>query len=1029
MTKAQVLAIDALLLDTDQLYDLAPELVVQRGLDDFKDKRVTNLSHEDERLFAEVEDASSGDMMLLSLTSDPDGNPVVDCLCNDDNDDFCRHAIAALFAYATEHGKTADTHGAREEALAERRQRGRTEVKVSKVDGQPWFGTWQARSVSRETHFPRDYTVHIRSLTRPANYCNCPDFKVNQLGTCKHIEAVLGRIGKRRDFDRLARRAAPVPYVFVDWDVDEAPQIRLHRGAPLPADLQGELEQAFDAEGVFCGRLPEDFFRLSERLDGRDDIHLGTDAVEHVQYLGSRTRQRERASEIRAEIGRSGGRLPGVRTRLYPFQVEGVGFLAGNGRALLADDMGLGKTLQAIAATVWLQRNAQVERILVVCPASLKQQWAREIERFADLETHIVQGSPPARRQLYRQGSGVYIINYELVRRDFDDISALLSPDLLILDEAQRIKNWRTKTAAAVKRIDSRYAFVLTGTPLENRLEDLYSLMQVVDQQVLGPLWRYLADFHVTDERGKVQGYRNLSELRRRLAPVMLRRDRRLVRDQLPERIEQQLDIALTATQRDQHDSARASASRLAVIAQRRPLTPTEQNRMMAALQQARMACDAAELVDPETSGSPKLDELVPLLEELCIQGGLKAVVFSQWERMTALAEQRLTAAGLGCVSLHGRVPTHKRGALVEQFHENDAVQVFLSTDAGGTGLNLQCASVVVNLDVPWNPAVLEQRIARVHRLGQSARVQSILMVAADSFEARVLGLIHDKRELFDSVVDPQAEGDVVGVSRRLLETIKEDLADNAPEAVKENDTAADAESILEPTDAEDDESASPGPDTPIKPDDNVESALQRTIERIQTAFGRRIQRILGAGGGLLVVLDRLDPETDELARQRSDEVPVAAIDPLSLAGMARLGVSSSLNEISIPDASAETVEQPGARLAAQAQEKFRASGVLLEQDCPSAAIELLGSALLAAAGARAGLDTAPAANKATVWLYEEALPQGLLDNNQAALIMRALGLQQAAAVPAELIRSLFDDALSLVGEESPSEADQLLKL
>lgn len=1016
MAQQEAVESQSLLFDTDRLYELTSERIVQQGLDDFKEKRVTSLLVDNDGLSAEVEDASTGELLNLSLALDDQGKPAADCVCTGDIDHLCRHAVAALFAHAAESEKAAETHGAREEALAERRQRGRTEVKTSKVDGQPWFGTWRARSVSRETHFPRDYTVHIRSLTRSANYCNCPDFKVNQLGTCKHIEAVLARIGKRRDFDQLARRSAPVPYVFLDWAADEAPQIRLNRGAPLPADLDGELEQAFDAEGFFQGRLPEDFFRLAERLDGRADIHLGTDAVEHVQYLATRARQRERAREVRAEIGRSGGRLPGVRTRLYPFQVEGVGFLAGNGRALLADDMGLGKTLQAIAAAVWLQRNARVERILVVCPASLKQQWAREIERFAELEAHIVQGNPRTRRQQYRQGRGVYIVNYELVRRDLDALAAQLSPDLLILDEAQRIKNWRTKTAAAVKRIDSRYAFVLSGTPLENRLEDLYSLMQVVDQQVLGPLWRYLADFHVTDERGKVLGYRNLSELRRRLAPVMLRRDRRLVRDQLPERIEQRLDIALTAAQRDHHDSALASARRLSQIAAYRPLTPTEQNRLMAALQMARMACDAAELVDRKTAGSPKLDELVPLLDELCLQGGLKAVVFSQWERMTALAEQRLQAAGLGCLRLHGGVPTSKRGALIGQFHSDDAVHVFLSTDAGGTGLNLQCASVVVNLDVPWNPAVLEQRIARVHRLGQAAQVQSILMVAADSYEERVLGFVHGKRELFDNVVDPQAEGDVVGVSRKLLETIKDDLAE-APETDPYADNAPDAEPIPETNDAQVDDAPAPGPDAPTIPDDGVEAALQHTIERIQAAFSGRIQRILGAGGGLLVVLDRLDAETDEIARQLSTDVPVAAIDPLSLAGMERLGVSSSLSEIHVSGTAAEPAQQPGARLTAQAREKLRASGVLLEQDCPAAAVELLGSALLAAAGGRAGLDTAPAANQAAVWIYGEALPQGLIDAAQAALIMRALGLAQAASVPVELVQSLFDEAAPFVGK------------
>ncbi len=187
-----------------------------------------------------------------------------------------------------------------------------------------------------------------------------------------------------------------------------------------------------------------------------------------------------------------------------------------------------------------------------------------------------------------------------------------------------------------MKQIGSRYAFVLTGTPLENRLEDLYSLLQVIDPRVLGPLWRYMVDFHITDDRGKVLGYRNLSGLRRRLAPVMLRRDRSLVRDQLPERIVTRLDVPMTQPQWDIHNDAVSAAAQLAQIMRRRPLTPSEQNRMMAALQRARMACNAAALVDPEIAESlgdsaPKLDELETLLDELCRMSGLKAVVFSQW--------------------------------------------------------------------------------------------------------------------------------------------------------------------------------------------------------------------------------------------------------------------------------------------------------------------------------------------------------------------------------------------------------------
>jgi len=595
-------------------------------------------------------------------------------------------------------------------------------------------------------------------------------------------------------------------------------------------------------------------------------------------------------------------------------------------------------------------------------------------------------------------------------------INEVLRPDLVILDEAQRIKNWRTKIASAVKLIPCRYAFVLTGTPLENRLEDLYSLMQVVDPKVLGPLWRYLIDFHVTDERGKVLGYRNLSELRRRLAPAMLRRDRRLVRDQLPDRIEQRLDLALTEKQWELHDAAMKGAGTLAKIAQRRPLTPAEQNKLMASLQQARMACNAAGLVDKETQGSPKLDELESVLDELCVQSGLKAVVFSQWELMTQMVEQRLRRMGLGCVRLHGGVPTARRGELMDRFREDDAVQVFISTDAGGVGLNLQSASVLVNLDVPWNPAVLDQRIARVHRLGQTQKVQIILMVAADAYEERVMSLVQGKRNLFDNVVAPDASEDVVGVSKKLLETLVEDLSEEEVDRKAAGQDGEAPEPGAESRQAEGESRQPEGESRRGEVDTAVEEAIRSSIEAVQEAFGPRVERILGSGGGLLVVMDRVDDETDRVAREISGEVPVALIDPRTLSGLQRLGAASPVGDTQTYfDAAAAGGERKGTRMAVLAREKLKAAEVLMGQQCLSAATELLNSASLAAAAARAEVEQPPSPQEAGVWLYGEALPKGWLTQEQAGLVMRGVALAQAPAVPEPLLQELLGDVRGFV--------------
>jgi len=1006
---------DPYFFDTDDLQTIADEKTIRQGLAYHKENRVIDLAHDAEILWGRVEDEDFDTHFDAEMRLTEKERPVFNCQCPAGAEGAaCRHMVAVLYAYADQRSATAGLLSAADSAIKERMKRGRSEVRVEPLNGAVWFGDWQAASVGSAGHFQRRYRVTIRSLQRRANLCTCPDFANNQLGTCKHIEAVLHKIRKHPKYDKFRQQPAPCPYVYLAWDVENAPRLHLHRTPAMSEDLQAILAPYFDAEGGLTGRLPDTFFRLQETVAERDDIIIGEDAADYARRLATEAAHRLRAVEIREQIKTGNGRLPGIRARLYPYQIEGAAFLAGSGRALLADDMGLGKTLQAISAAVWLGKHDNAQKTLIVCPASLKQQWAREISRFSEQECQVIQGPPPARSAQYRRDCSFYIINYELLLRDLSVINETLRPDLLILDEAQRIKNWRTRIASAVKLITSRYAFVLSGTPLENRLEDLYSLMQVVDPKILGPLWRYMIDFHVTDERGKVLGYRNLSLLRRRIAPVMLRRDRRLVKDQLPDRINQRLDVEMTAKQVELHDSAMNNAGIIADIAKKRPLTPVEQNRLMGFLQQARMACNAAGLVDKKTEGSPKLDELVDILDELCLQSGLKAVVFSQWELMTRMVEERLRRMKLGFVRLHGGVPTAKRGELMDRFREDDGVQVFISTDAGGVGLNLQSGSVVINLDVPWNPAVLEQRNGRVHRLGQTRKVQIITMVAANSYEEHVLSLVQGKQHLFNNVISEDATEDVVGVSKKLLETLVEDLTSPQPGPAEATAAAEEILATAAPEAAV--EPARTGPAGKGEADKMVEEAIARCIEELQQAMGARIERILGAGGGLLAVIDRVDAVADEVAARLSASVPVAVIDRCTLNGLSRLGAASPVAvSRTYYEAGQDTAEDGRSRLVALAAEKLQAARVLVEQNCHNSAVELLLSSLLAAASDRAGLDQPINAQQAGVWIYGEALPKGLLNQEEVGLLMRGITLAQAPSVPEPLLTGLLDDAALFV--------------
>jgi len=354
-------------------------------------------------------------------------------------------------------------------------------------------------------------------------------------------------------------------------------------------------------------------------------------------------------------------------------------------------------------------------------------------------------------------------------------------------------------------------------------------------------------------------------------------------------------------------------------------------------------------------------------------------------------------------------VPTAQRGALLDRFREDDTVQVFISTDAGGVGLNLQSGSVLINLDVPWNPAVLEQRNARIHRLGQTRKVQIITMVAADSYEERVFSLVKNKQHLFDNVIGEDATEDVVGVSRKLLETLVEEL--NAKTAHPDGATPVTAIEQLEvPVTASFDQQRGEA-----AKDEVIEELLAQVVTELQQIFGARIERILGAGGGLLVVLDRVDAQADQVAERLSAQVPVALLDQLSLNGLQRLGAGSPLAQARTHFAATDRTPEGSSRLTRLAAEKIQAAQLLLAQKLVGSALDLAVAALLAAAAGRAGRETPISLQDAGVWVYSEALPKGLLDQQAAGLIMRGVALVQGQAVPEPLVIELADEVARFV--------------
>jgi superfamily II DNA or RNA helicase len=640
---------------------------------------------------------------------------------------------------------------------------------IENLTSEPFFSEFRVSNPASKSR----YRVAIRGKGPGGNFCSCPDYATNELGTCKHIEFTLAQLKKKRGAKAAFARGYQPAFSELYLRNDGRRRIHFRAGTDCPPSLREAAAALFDID--HDGMLAKDRYDELESFmtiasKSGHEFRAYDDALDFIA-LG---RDAERRASKLAKVFPRGAADPELgmllKVPLYPYQAEGALFAVRAGRALIGDDMGLGKTVQGIAAMEILARHFGVARVLVICPTSLKYQWQSEILRFSGRQgenaARVINAGRTQRQIDYRLDDFCKITNYEKLKPDLDLIAAW-APDLVIVDEAQRVKNWNTIAARALKRIDSPYAIVLTGTPLENKLEELISIVQFVDQHRLGPTWKLLYEHQVKDEGGRVTGYAQLERIGQTLAPIMIRRRKSEVLKQLPNRLDQNLLVPMTEMQMLYHQE---NADVVARIVQRwrkmRFLSEKDQRRLTCALQNMRMACNSTYLLDQETDHGVKADELAALLDDLFAEPTAKAVVFSQWTRTHEIVIRRLEARGLGYVSFHGGVPSDKRPAVVERFRDDPACRVFLSTDAGSSGLNLQHASTLVNMDLPWNPAVLEQRVARIHRIGQARPVRIINFVAKGTIEEGMLSVLAFKRSLSAGILDGGSGEIALGGSR-----------------------------------------------------------------------------------------------------------------------------------------------------------------------------------------------------------------------------------------------------------------------
>ena len=431
--------------------------------------------------------------------------------------------------------------------------------------------------------------------------------------------------------------------------------------------------------------------------------------------------------------------VPGEALR--PFQREGVSFLFRNSAALLADEMGLGKTVQAITALRFLLRKPDIDRALIVVPASLGLNWQRELERWApELVVRRLIGSQADRLAYYELPIAVLIATYEQVSVDALDRVPNGTFDIVILDEAQRIKNYSSRAAFACRLLPRDIAWALTGTPIENSRSDIESIFSFL-------------------RPGLVQSTDGKAELLSAISPCFLRRRKAEVLADLPPIIVQDLDLELAEGQRCAYNAAWEAGS----MAFRQAPHPIPAPDLLALITRLKQICN----FEPEGDESCKLDALQVLLESATATG-TKVLLFSQYVETLNRLSQSIDTLPASVYS--GKQSTAERDNILTAFERESGPRVLLmSLRAGGVGLNIPSADLVVLFDRWWNPAVEAQAVNRAHRLGRSTPLHVVRFLVRDSVEERIDAILSAKQQLFDDYVDSVDVADIQVLTRNDL--------------------------------------------------------------------------------------------------------------------------------------------------------------------------------------------------------------------------------------------------------------------
>lgn len=535
---------------------------------------------------------------------------------------------------------------------------------------------------------------------------------------------------------------------------------KLHKILALNLDTLGEILQLFDEIGIT---------ELTNHTERRPLWSLSSIHVDQFERLPIKFSISDKLLRIQQQMLGNHSMVPSpipghINAQLREYQVDGVSWLerlrSMHLSGILADDMGLGKTLQAIIAITQHQAHFPESKTLIVCPTSLVYNWKEEFRKFnPQLEILPVDGTPTQRKKLLSayQKYDVIITSYSLLQKDIEFYKTIHFA-YVVLDEAQHIKNRSTRNAKSAKMIQAAHRLILTGTPIENSLDELWSLFDFLMPGLLSTYERFI------DKYVRASGpahSSNMDILRKKVNPFILRRMKKDVLAELPPVSEIIYRCHLSDLQRELYQScAKSAREELSKLVKKEGFDRI-QIHVLATLTRLKQICCHPAIFAKDTAESGdsiKYDMLLELLQTL-IEGNHKTVVFSQYTRMLKIMVNDLQNLGIRFEYLDGS--SKNRIDIVKRFNEDEQIKVFLvSLKAGGTGLNLTGADTVIHYDMWWNPAVESQATDRVHRLGQKRSVSACKLITLDTIEEKIMALQERKKGINQMII--RSDEDVI---------------------------------------------------------------------------------------------------------------------------------------------------------------------------------------------------------------------------------------------------------------------------